>query len=257
VLVVTDPDDIRLRLRVAPEYDRFNVPLDFALRVMIGSERCARGWQCVCQELLCNCWHGWNAIRGAIRVLQNEIMPSAQTDQLVSGKELRDGIAIRSRDDLVLIEQYEMIPVLDALNAPVSDQSYVPLADAQIFANDHARQRRSGFLQHNDLNDSLARVVNNGCDLYSLTYSPTNSNVDGKYRRIQVTLIRGKDTLALVKHLDLTEHSRDILFASRKAVRPRHLSRATFADNGVFRGNEDLQDDDFSRWADVLHSSHF
>ena len=58
------------------------------------------------------------------------------------------------------------------------------------------------FYNTNDLNDSLARVVNNGSDLYSLTYSPTNSNVDGKYWRIQVTLIRGKHTLALVKHLE-------------------------------------------------------
>ena len=55
------------------------------------------------------------------------------------------------------------------------------------------------FYNTNDLNDSLARVVNNGSHFYSLTYSPTNSNVDGKYRRIQVTLIRGKDTLALAK----------------------------------------------------------
>ena len=41
VLIVTDPDDIRVRLRVAPEYDWFDVPLDFALQTIIGAERCA------------------------------------------------------------------------------------------------------------------------------------------------------------------------------------------------------------------------
>ena len=53
---------------------------------------------------------------GPFGVLQNEIMPPAQPDQLVTGKELRDGIAIRSRGDLVLIEQYEMIPAVPAFN---------------------------------------------------------------------------------------------------------------------------------------------
>jgi hypothetical protein len=40
VLVVTDPDDVNLRLRVAPEYNRFDVPLDFSLKAIIGPEHC-------------------------------------------------------------------------------------------------------------------------------------------------------------------------------------------------------------------------
>jgi VWFA-related protein len=52
------------------------------------------------------------------------------------------------------------------------------------------------FYNTNGLNDALARVVNNGSHYYSLAYSPTNANMDGKYRRIQVKLISGKGTLA-------------------------------------------------------------
>ena len=41
----------------------------------------------------------------------------------------------------------------------------------------------------NGLNDALTRVVNNGTRYYSLAYSPTNANMDGKYRHIQVKLV--------------------------------------------------------------------
>jgi len=52
------------------------------------------------------------------------------------------------------------------------------------------------FYNTNGLNDALTQVVNNGSRFYSLAYSPTNANMDGKYRRIRVKLIRGKGTLA-------------------------------------------------------------
>jgi len=52
------------------------------------------------------------------------------------------------------------------------------------------------FYNTNGLNDVLTRVVNNGTRYYSLAYTPSNANMDGKYRRIQVKLLKGKDTLA-------------------------------------------------------------
>jgi VWFA-related protein len=52
------------------------------------------------------------------------------------------------------------------------------------------------FYNTNGLNDALARVVNNGTRYYSLTYVPTNGTMDGKFRRIQVKLVNGKDALA-------------------------------------------------------------
>ena len=48
----------------------------------------------------------------------------------------------------------------------------------------------------NGLNDALTRVVNNGSHYYALAYTPTNSNIDGKYRHIQVKLATRKETLA-------------------------------------------------------------
>ena len=52
------------------------------------------------------------------------------------------------------------------------------------------------FYNTNGLNDALTRVVNNGTRYYSLAYTPANQKMDGKYRRIQVKLLKGKDNLA-------------------------------------------------------------
>ncbi len=52
------------------------------------------------------------------------------------------------------------------------------------------------FYNTNALNDALGRVVNNGTRYYSLAYSPSNPKMDGKYRHIQVKLLKEKDTLA-------------------------------------------------------------
>jgi VWFA-related protein len=52
------------------------------------------------------------------------------------------------------------------------------------------------FYNTNGLNDALTRVIDNGTRYYSLTYTPSNPALDGKYRRIQVKLLSGKDTLA-------------------------------------------------------------
>jgi VWFA-related protein len=52
------------------------------------------------------------------------------------------------------------------------------------------------FYNTNGLNDALTRVVNNGTRYYSLAYTPSNSAMDGKYRHIQVKLLKGKDNLA-------------------------------------------------------------
>jgi VWFA-related protein len=52
------------------------------------------------------------------------------------------------------------------------------------------------FYNTNGLGDVLTRVVNNGTRYYSLAYAPGNTKMDGKYRHIQVKLLKGKDTLA-------------------------------------------------------------
>ncbi len=44
------------------------------------------------------------------------------------------------------------------------------------------------ILNANDLNKAIARVVQNGSHYYTLVYTPTNKDMDGKYRRIEVKL---------------------------------------------------------------------
>jgi VWFA-related protein len=52
------------------------------------------------------------------------------------------------------------------------------------------------YYNTNGLSDALARVIDNGTHYYSLTYEPGNPATDGKYRHIQVRLIKAKGTLA-------------------------------------------------------------
>jgi len=48
----------------------------------------------------------------------------------------------------------------------------------------------------NGLNDALARVVDDGSYYYTLSYTPTNTATDGRFRKIQVKLTNGNDKLA-------------------------------------------------------------
>jgi hypothetical protein len=52
------------------------------------------------------------------------------------------------------------------------------------------------FYNTNGLNDALTRVVNNGTHYYTLTYTPTDRTMDGKFRRLQVNVPSGKYKLA-------------------------------------------------------------
>ena len=52
------------------------------------------------------------------------------------------------------------------------------------------------FYNANGLGAAIQRAIDNGTHYYSLTYSPSNANVDGKYRHIQVKLASGKATLS-------------------------------------------------------------
>jgi len=48
----------------------------------------------------------------------------------------------------------------------------------------------------NDMSKALARAMQNGSHYYTLSYTPTNKNFDGKFRRIEVKLAEGGYTLA-------------------------------------------------------------
>jgi VWFA-related protein len=52
------------------------------------------------------------------------------------------------------------------------------------------------FYNTNGLNDALSRVINNGTHYYSLSYTPTDQKVDGRFRRIRLEFVNGKYKLA-------------------------------------------------------------
>jgi VWFA-related protein len=48
----------------------------------------------------------------------------------------------------------------------------------------------------NDLSDTVAHAINNGSHYYTLSYTPTNNIMDGKFRSIQIKLADGKYKLS-------------------------------------------------------------
>ncbi|MGP8175984.1 MAG: VWA domain-containing protein [Terracidiphilus sp.] len=52
------------------------------------------------------------------------------------------------------------------------------------------------YFNTNDLNGALRRVIIDGANYYTLSYSPTNAKMDGTYRNIEVHLAKGHFTLA-------------------------------------------------------------
>ncbi len=52
------------------------------------------------------------------------------------------------------------------------------------------------FYNTNGLSDALAHVISNGSRYYTLTYAPADREMNGKYRRIHVTLVEGDYKLA-------------------------------------------------------------
>ncbi len=129
---------------------------------------------------------------------------------------------IRKTTDLLTAGQVALYPI--AAEGLASDAVYEANAKeigekrGQLALRDQMRQMQTGsvdrdsnhnvmdqlakdtggqaFYNTNGLNGALTRVVSNGTRYYSLAYSPSNTTMDGKYRRIQVKLLRGKDNLA-------------------------------------------------------------
>ncbi len=129
---------------------------------------------------------------------------------------------IRKTTDLLTASQVALYPI--AAEGLASDAVYeangkeIGEKRGQLALRDQMRQMQTGsvardanhnvmdqlakdtggqaFYNTNGLNDALTRVVNNGTRYYSLAYTPSNSTMDGKYRRILVKLLKGKDNLS-------------------------------------------------------------
>ena len=92
----------------------------------------------------------------------------------------------------------------EAENAPTPQEQEenlreenVKRAEKQLAMEELAKDTGGQALYNtNGLGDAMAHAINGGAHYYGLAYSPTNQKMDGKYRAIQVKLLRGDYKLA-------------------------------------------------------------
>ena len=70
--------------------------------------------------------------------------------------------------------------------------------DAHAVTMDEIAKDTGGeaFYNTNGLKEALARVISNGAHYYTISYSPTDKQADGRYRSIEVKLLKGAYKLA-------------------------------------------------------------
>lgn len=115
---------------------------------------------------------------------------------------------IRQTADLLTADQVAVYPISaaglspDSINAP--DNYGVPVHDDysnrnfnQITMETLARDTGGRpFYNTNDLSNAMTEAINSGSHYYTLTYTPTNTKKDGKYRRIELKATNGSYKLA-------------------------------------------------------------
>jgi VWFA-related protein len=131
----------------------------------------------------------------------------------------------RDTVDLLARSQVAVYPI-DArglTNSPVFDASTTRnyasskgtgmarmMQDQNNFSNDQAAEHATmermadatggrAFVNTNGLTDAVARAIDEGSNFYTLTYTPTNSNRNGEFRKIKIQLAREGLTLAYRK----------------------------------------------------------
>jgi VWFA-related protein len=115
---------------------------------------------------------------------------------------------IRQTADLLTADQVAVYPIsaralvaeeatsADNYGRPVHD-GYSDRAFDQIAMETLARDTGGRpFYNTNDLSDAMTEAINSGSHYYTLTYTPTNMKMDGKYRRIEVKGTNGSYKLA-------------------------------------------------------------
>ena len=63
-------------------------------------------------------------------------------------------------------------------------------------ASETGGERNTGT---NDLSKAIAHAIDNGSHFYTLSYTPSNSKMDGQFRSIEVSIPEAKYTLAYRK----------------------------------------------------------
>jgi len=115
---------------------------------------------------------------------------------------------IRQTADLLTADQVAVYPISgtgltgeentqsDNYGRPIHD-GYSDRAFEQIAMETLARDTGGrAFYNTNDLANAMTEAVNSGSHYYTLTYTPANMKMDGKYRRIEVKGINGSYKLA-------------------------------------------------------------
>lgn len=82
--------------------------------------------------------------------------------------------------------------VITPFSAAASDRAATITAMEQLAASTGGK----AYYNTNDLGAALAKAIDNGSDYYSIGYSPTNTNMETSFRKIDIKLTHGKDKLA-------------------------------------------------------------
>jgi VWFA-related protein len=115
---------------------------------------------------------------------------------------------IRQTADLLTADQVAVYPIsargltgeeathADNYGRPIHD-GYSDRAFDQIAMETLARDTGGrAFYNTNDFSNAMTEAISSGSHYYTLTYTPTNTKMDGKYRRIEVKGINGSYKLA-------------------------------------------------------------
>jgi VWFA-related protein len=115
---------------------------------------------------------------------------------------------IRQTAELLIADQVAVYPILatglatDTVHDPTNFGKPIEAdesnrAFSQIAMETLARDTGGkAFYNSNALNDAMAQAVDEGSHYYTLTYEPTNANLDGKYRHIELKTTSGASKLA-------------------------------------------------------------
>ena len=97
-------------------------------------------------------------------------------------------------------------PAISQDSGPASSGLGLTMAQNKLFqdnANEHATMYQmasdtggQAYVDTNGLSQAIAKVIENGSNYYTISYTPTNSVPDGKFRKIQVKLAQPGLTLA-------------------------------------------------------------
>lgn len=128
-----------------------------------------------------------------------EIFPSSRVGNSYS-REMQENVNLLNKDRVsiypVSVGGLDGLAAFEAGNnghvaGPIRRQ-YASKADDQIAMQELARDSGGhAFMNTNDLSAAISHAVSDGAHYYTLTYTPTNKEENGKYRKIEVKLDRG------------------------------------------------------------------